>query len=78
MEKTTFFKKISIIFLCVYSFEIIGFIKRNYFTDHNVCELTVITSRGNKYNADKFIESKSFELKSPRCIMQISSLIPFR
>lgn len=40
-------------------------------------KLTVITSRGNKYNADKLIESSSFELNRPRCIMQISSLIPF-
>lgn len=52
---------------------------------HAVCnrvgrihKLTVITSRGSIYNADKLIESNSFELNRPRCIMQISSLIPLR
>lgn len=41
-------------------------------------ELTVITNSGSKYNADKLIESSSFELNRPRCIIQISSLIPLR
>lgn len=75
LNRTSFLDKISTILPpFVYRFEII---KKKFFTDHNVYGLTVITSRGNKYNADKFIESKSFELKSPRCIIQISSLIPF-
>lgn len=40
-------------------------------------QLTVITSNGSTYNAAKLIESSSFELNSPRCIMQISSFMPF-
>lgn len=40
-------------------------------------KLTVITSSGSKYNAAKLIESNSFELNRPRCIIQISSFIPF-
>lgn len=42
-----------------------------------IVKLTVITSSGNKYSAAKLIESNSFELNRPRCIMQISSDIPF-
>lgn len=40
-------------------------------------QLTVITSNGSTYNAAKLIESSSFELNSPRCIIQISSFMPF-
>lgn len=45
---------------------------------HSFELLTVITSSGNKYNADKLIESSSFELNIALSMMQISSAIPLR
>lgn len=45
---------------------------------HSFESLTVITSSGNKYNADKLIESSSFELNMALSMMQISSATPLR
>lgn len=58
---------------CRYSMVVL---RRQVNKDNEKYELTVITSNGNKYNAAKLIESNSFELKRPRCMMQISSAIP--